>query len=228
MLVENRWLSQVERKQYHRERGQGWKLPYWRACGREVKREGQTAPLCRSGSQLKGNSKGKQSQAEPQCGIPARWRERVRYKRGEEERKQTKTMGSEHSRQLRYFLTILHLYRGFGSDPCPTPYPWTSKRHQTVMTPLHGKETQEWIVFSALSKDKVKSVSSSTVLQRHVTVGLEVAIIFPAAPSANPWFIWMEVMFKHLCQDRLDANSHPWVHTLQIPKFPRVWLTGFS
>lgn len=46
------------------------------------------------------------------------------------------------------------------------------------MTPLYGIETQEWRVFSALSKDKVKSVSSSTVLQRHVTVGLEAAIIF--------------------------------------------------
>lgn len=90
------------------------------------------------------------------------------------------------------------------------------------------KEAQECLVFSALSKGKAKIVSSSTVLQRRVTVGLEVTIIFPAAPSANPWFIWMGVMFKHLCQNILDANSHPWVHMLQSSKFPGVWLTGFS
>jgi hypothetical protein len=48
------------------------------------------------------------------------------------------------------------------------------------------KEAQECLVFSALSKGKAKIVSSSTVLQRRVTVGLEVTIIFPAAPSANP------------------------------------------
>jgi hypothetical protein len=142
------WLSPVERKQYCRERGHQWKAAWWKGLweGRWKVRVKQHR-LCRWGSQLKKkkkkeNTKGKERQSEPQCGNPVRWGRRG-YCPKEARKRESKPRPWEVSVQgeMRCCLRILHLYVGFCSDPCPTPYPWTSKCHQTLMAPSYGKRS---------------------------------------------------------------------------------------